>query len=209
MAPPSLAVCAEAIAEIAVQPSLATLSAVMAVGAIEESSYQVSAAGLRALPTGMLAPAEGSFAKFAVAAEVASVGSTVALPALSDVSNAVLGPRFAGIESLPSDIMSPAQGIFARQASAAEVIRASADVALPRLAADARETSGPRRTSLLSLPSDMVLPALGMFASPIVTSDVAMDLSSAVSGDLAMPGVSCAGATDAGTALRVQHLRGM
>ena len=133
------------IAEIAVPPALAMLSAAMAAGAIEESSYKVGMAGLRSLPAGMIA----------------------------------------------------AQGPFAGQASASEVLRSSADVAFPRLSADVAETSGPRFTHLLSLPSDMVLPALGMFASPMATSNVAMDLSSTVSGDLAMPGLSHASAADA------------
>jgi hypothetical protein len=197
----SFASCTE-IAEIAVQPSLAMLSAVMATGAIEVPSYQVGAAGLRSLPTGMIA-AQGAFAKFASAAEVALAGSAdIALPALCDVPNASLGPRFAGIKSLPSTVVLPAQGIFAGQSSASEVLRASADVALPRLSAEAIDTFGPRFTNLLPLPSDTVLPALGMFASPMATSDVAMDLSSAVSGDLAMPGFSHASATDAAFAPR-------
>ena len=184
-----------AIAEIAVQPSLAMLSAVMAPAAIEEPSYQVGAAGLRSLSTGTITPAQGAFAKFASAAEVALAGSAdVALPALCDLSNASIGPRFAGIESLPSKMVSLAQGTFAGQGAASEVLRASADVALPRLSADVAETSGPRFAHLLSLPSDTVLPAL---ASSLATSDIAMDLSSAVSGDLAMPGYSHASATDA------------
>jgi len=187
-----------AIAGIAVQPSLTMSSTVMAPAAIEKSSYQVGAAGLRSLPTGMIAAAQGAFAKFASAAEVALAGSAdVALPALSAVSNASLGPRFAGIKALPSEIVSSAQGMFARQASDCEVLGASADVALPRMSADAAETSGPRVSNLLSLPSGMVLPATGMLASPMATSDVAMDLSSAVSADLAMPGFSHASTGDA------------
>jgi len=156
-----------------------------------QESFQVGVAGLRSLPTGMITGAQGTFEKFASAAEVALAGSAdVALPALCDVSSAALGPRFAGIKSLPSGMVSPAQGIFAGQASASEVLRASGAVALPSLAADASETFGPRFTNLVSVPSNIVLPAPGMIASPLATSDVAMDLSSAVSGDLAMPGFS-------------------
>jgi hypothetical protein len=188
-----------AIAEIAVQPSLTMSSAVMAAAAIEGLSYQVGAAGLRSLPTGMMTAAQGAFAKFASAAEVALAGSAdVALPARCDLSNASLGPRFAGIKSLPSKMVTPAQGVFAHQASGVAVLTTAADVTLPRISGDARETFGPRFSGLLPLPSDTVLPAL---SSPMATSDVAMDLS-AVSGDLAMPGFSHAGATDAAFAPR-------
>jgi hypothetical protein len=194
------------IADLPARASVAMSSAAMPAAVITdtpkiEDSFQVGVAGLRSLPTGMIAAARGTFAKFASAAEVALAGSAdVALPALCDVSNVALGPRFAGIESLPSKIVSPAQGTFAGQVSASEVSKASAAVALPSLSTDAGETSGPRFTNLVSLPSDMVLPATGMLASSMATSDVAMDLSSAVSGDLAMPAFSRTSAASPGFA---------
>ena len=76
------------------------LSAVMAPAVIEETSdqsrHRLDCARFRRA----CCAAQGAFAKFSSDAEIALAGSAdVALPALSKISNASLGPRFAGIKS--------------------------------------------------------------------------------------------------------------
>lgn len=202
--------CRAETTEIGIKPSVVMASAVMPAAvltdtrAIEESSYQVGIAGLRSLPAGMVAAAQGIFASQTAEAGIALAASAdVALPKLHDGAGASPAPQTTGIQSLPSAIIMPAQGVFARQASGAQVLTASADLALPRISAAAGLSSAPRFTDLLPLPSDTVRVAPGILAGPIANSDLAMDLSSAVSGDLAMPGFSHAGVSDAGFAPRL------
>ena len=181
-------------------PSAASVSAIA-------PGYRLATASVRQM-AGVVAPNPGSFAGRAEIADIPAHSSSAAMSSVvmpmavvtetpKDTLTGTLATQesfqvgVAGLRSLPTGMITPGQGTFEKFASAAEVALAGpAAVALPSLAAGVSQTSGPRFTNLVSVPSNIVLPAPGMIASPMAISDVAMDLSSAVSEDLAIPGFS-------------------
>lgn len=173
-------------------------------------AYQLASASARKLSLAVAAHA-GSFAGRAGIAEIPVQASLAMLsavmpaavladtPVIAETSNQV---GIAGLCSLPAGMLKPAPGILAGTAAGAAEAEVAAegpaDVAWPSISPDASVTSTPGSTNLLRLPSDLVLPASGILASPTADPDVALDQSSAVSGDLAMPGFSRADVAGAG-----------
>jgi hypothetical protein len=173
------------IAEISVNPS--TSIATAAIPAIADSTYQLGVARLQSLPTGLIAPAEGIFASCTGGPQAAFEASAgVALPsAFAGVTT--LAPRFAGTRPLPSEKVAPSPGTIASYAPLGPEAALVA-VALPGVST--ANVPAPRVAGTLSLPSAMVVPSPGILASQTAASNFDLDLSSAVSADLALPGYS-------------------
>jgi hypothetical protein len=173
-------------------------------------AYQLGAGSLHDL-SGVVAAHAGSFASRATAeTEARAFEASPAVAMSSAVMPAVVladAPAMqessdlaslAGLQSLPTAMVAAAQGTFANQASAAAILTAPGDITLPVTAAAAATSLTPSLTTLVSLPFDHILPAIGNAAGPMA-ANVALDLSSAVSGDLALPAYSAEIATDTAT----------
>jgi hypothetical protein len=142
------------VSEIPVNPQAGISAASMP--ALAESDYQVGTAGLQNLPSSLLHPAQGNFVIPATISEIPAnlqAGiSSASMPALAE-SDYQVGT--AGLQSLSSSLLLPAQGVYALQTSDSMAFDLSAgvssDTTLPGLTASASAAWTPQLAGLLAL----------------------------------------------------------